>query len=183
MPFFDNDDCQLHYEEYGHGAPLLLVHGLGSSTRDWEYQIPELARHYRVIALDMRGHGRSDKPRERYSIQGFAEDVAALIEHLQLPPVHLVGISMGGMVGFQLLAQQPELALPNCDRAVELDPTGASHDGRGIALSQLGRYEEALARLGRAVELAQECGDADSHDRWLGNLACCLETLCEATTP
>ncbi|MBP8237172.1 MAG: alpha/beta hydrolase, partial [Pseudomonas sp.] len=35
MPFFDNDDCQLHYEEYGHGAPLLLVHGLGSSTRDW----------------------------------------------------------------------------------------------------------------------------------------------------
>ena len=48
----------------------------------------------------------------------------------------------------------------------------------GNLLADLGRYEEALARLGRAVELAQECGDADSHDRWLGNLACCLETLC-----
>lgn len=114
MSYFDNDGCQLHYEEYGHGAPVLLVHGLGSSTRDWEYQIPELARHYRVIALDVRGHGRSDKPRERYSIRSFAEDVAALIEYLQLPQVHLVGISMGGMIGFQLGVDHPELLKSLC---------------------------------------------------------------------
>lgn len=114
MSFFDNDGCQLHYEEYGHGAPVLLVHGLGSSTRDWEYQIPELAHHYRVIVFDVRGHGRSDKPRERYSIKGFADDVAALIEHLQLPPVHLVGISMGGMIGFQLGVDRPELLKSLC---------------------------------------------------------------------
>ncbi|UFQ98782.1 alpha/beta fold hydrolase [Pseudomonas wenzhouensis] len=109
MPYFDNDGCQLHYEDYGHGAPLLLVHGLGSSTRDWEYQIPLLARHYRVLALDVRGHGRSDKPRGSYRIADFADDVVALIEHLQLPPVHLVGISMGGMIGFQLGVDRPEL--------------------------------------------------------------------------
>lgn len=109
MPYFDHDDCQLHYEEYGSGAPLLLVHGLGSSTLDWEYQIPTLSQHYRVISLDLRGHGRSDKPRERYSIAGFAEDVAALIEHLNLPPVHLVGISMGGMTGFQVGVDYPHL--------------------------------------------------------------------------
>jgi pimeloyl-ACP methyl ester carboxylesterase len=109
MSYFDNDGCQLHYEEYGQGAPVLLVHGLGSSTRDWEYQIPELAAHYRVIAIDIRGHGRSDKPRERYSIAGFAEDVSALIEHLGLDRVHLVGISMGGMIGFQLGVERPEL--------------------------------------------------------------------------
>ncbi|OEC36197.1 Pimeloyl-ACP methyl ester carboxylesterase [Pseudomonas cuatrocienegasensis] len=109
MPYFDQDDCQLHYEDYGQGTPLLLLHGLGSSVRDWEYQIPALARHYRVIALDIRGHGRSDKPRERYSIAGFASDVTALIEHLALPPVHLVGLSMGGMIGFQLGVDQPQL--------------------------------------------------------------------------
>lgn len=109
MPYFDNEGCQLHYEDYGHGQPLLLVHGLGSSTRDWEYQIPVLARHYRVIALDVRGHGRSDKPRGAYRIADFANDVAALIEFLQLPPVHLVGISMGGMIGFQLGVDRPEL--------------------------------------------------------------------------
>jgi pimeloyl-ACP methyl ester carboxylesterase len=119
MPYFDNDGCQLHYEEYGQeqngqGTPVLLVHGLGSSTRDWEYQIPVLAEHYRVIAVDIRGHGRSDKPRERYSIAGFAEDVVALIEHLQLAPVHLVGISMGGMIGFQLGVDRPELLSSLC---------------------------------------------------------------------
>lgn len=114
MSYFDHDGCQLHYEEYGKGAPVLLVHGLGSSTRDWEYQLPELAAHYRVVAIDIRGHGRSDKPRERYSIAGFAEDVAALIEHLGLGRVHLVGISMGGMIGFQLGVERPELLQSLC---------------------------------------------------------------------
>lgn len=109
MPYFDNDDCQLHYEDYGHGTPLILVHGLGSSTCDWEYQIPALSQHYRVLAIDVRGHGRSDKPREAYRIADFADDVSALITHLQLPSVHLVGISMGGMIGFQLGVDQPQL--------------------------------------------------------------------------
>ncbi|SFU04767.1 alpha/beta fold hydrolase [Pseudomonas marincola] len=109
MSYFDNDGCQLHYEEYGEGKPLLLVHGLGSSTLDWEYQIGELARHYHVFAIDLRGHGRSDKPREAYSMEIFAADVVALIEHLNLPPVHLVGISMGGMIGFQIASQNVDL--------------------------------------------------------------------------
>jgi len=109
MPHFDHDDCSLHYEEYGRGAPVLLVHGLGSSCQDWEYQIPALAARYRVIAIDVRGHGRSDKPHERYSIAGFSADIEALLEHLQLGPVHLVGLSMGGMIGFQLAVDQPQL--------------------------------------------------------------------------
>ena len=114
MSYFDHAGCRLHYEDVGRGAPVLLVHGLGSSTLDWEYQIPDLAAQYRVIALDIRGHGRSDKPRERYSMAGFAADVAALIKHLQLPQVHLVGISMGGMIGFQLGVDRPELLKSLC---------------------------------------------------------------------
>ncbi|MDX5371977.1 MAG: alpha/beta hydrolase [Pseudomonadaceae bacterium] len=114
MPHFDHGGCRLYYEEHGQGEPLLLVHGLGSSTRDWEYQIPHLARRRRVLSLDLRGHGQSDKPRGRYSMAGFAADVAALIEHLGLPRVHLVGISMGGMVGFQLGVERPELLRSLC---------------------------------------------------------------------
>lgn len=114
MPFFEHDDCSLHYEEYGAGEPVLLLHGLGSSCLDWEYQIPALAARYRVIAMDMRGHGRSDKPRERYSIAGFSADVEALIEHLRLGPVHLIGLSMGGMIGFQLAVDQPRLLKSLC---------------------------------------------------------------------
>ncbi|MBJ7374343.1 MAG: alpha/beta fold hydrolase [Pseudomonas sp.] len=108
MAYFEHESCNLHYEEYGHGAPLLLVHGLGSSTLDWEMQIPALAAHFRVIVPDIRGHGRSDKPRERYSIAGFSADLLALIEHLRLGPVHYVGLSMGGMIGFQLAVDQPQ---------------------------------------------------------------------------
>ncbi|WP_367615312.1 alpha/beta fold hydrolase [Pseudomonas triticicola] len=109
MAYFEHEGCNLHYEEYGHGAPLLLVHGLGSSTLDWEMQIPALAAHYRVIVPDIRGHGRSDKPRERYSIAAFSADLLALIEHLRLGPVHYVGLSMGGMIGFQLAVDQPQV--------------------------------------------------------------------------
>jgi 3-oxoadipate enol-lactonase len=114
MARFDHDGCSLHYEEYGQGPPLLLLHGLGSSCRDWEYQIPAFAAHYRVIALDMRGHGRSDKPRGRYSIRGFSADVEALIEHLNLGQVHVLGLSMGGMIGFQLAVDSPHLLKSLC---------------------------------------------------------------------
>ncbi|RMQ47006.1 Hydrolase, alpha/beta fold protein [Pseudomonas cichorii] len=114
MTFFEHDGCSLHYEEYGQGEPVLLLHGLGSSCQDWEYQIPALAEHYRVIVMDARGHGRSDKPHERYSIKGFSADVEALIEHLHLGPVHVIGLSMGGMVGFQLAVDQPHLLKSLC---------------------------------------------------------------------
>uniref|UniRef100_UPI0013DA3968 alpha/beta fold hydrolase n=1 Tax=Pseudomonas viridiflava TaxID=33069 RepID=UPI0013DA3968 len=108
MAYFEHEGCNLHYEEYGHGAPLLLVHGLGSSTLDWEMQIPALAAHYRVIVPDIRGHGRSDEPREHYSIAGFSADLLALISRLCLGPVHYVVFSMGGMIGFQLAVDQPQ---------------------------------------------------------------------------
>ena len=91
MAWFDHEGCSLHYEEYGHGNPLILIHGLGSSSQDWELQVPVLARHYRLIVVDVRGHGRSDKPRERYSIKGFTFDLIALIEHLNLPAAQQTG--------------------------------------------------------------------------------------------
>jgi 3-oxoadipate enol-lactonase len=114
MSYFEHQGCQLHYEDRGQGEPVLLVHGLGSSIQDWEYQMPHLLQGRRVLAIDLRGHGRSGKPRERYSMAGFAADVAALIDHLGLPQVHLVGISMGGMVGFQLGVDRPELLRSLC---------------------------------------------------------------------
>ncbi|WAH57545.1 alpha/beta hydrolase [Pseudomonas silvicola] len=109
MAFFEHDGCTLHYEEYGQGEPLLLVHGLGSSAQDWEYQVPALAPFFRLIVVDLRGHGRSEKPRERYSIAGFAADLAALLDRLGTGPVHYVGLSMGGMTGFQMAVDYPAL--------------------------------------------------------------------------
>ena len=109
MSYFDQQGCQIYYEDLGRGEPVILIHGLGSSTKDWEYQIPELQKNFRVIAVDVRGHGRSGKPLEAYSIQAFAEDISALIQHLKLHKPHIVGISMGGMIAFQLAVDNPGL--------------------------------------------------------------------------
>ena len=102
-------DLDVHFEERGSGDAILLIHGLGSSTEDWEPQVTELAREYRVVSYDVRGHGQTDKPRGRYSVRQFAEDAAALIETLGLAPVHVIGLSMGGMIAFQLAADYPTL--------------------------------------------------------------------------
>ncbi|MFJ1570436.1 alpha/beta fold hydrolase [Pseudomonas sp. NPDC088322] len=107
MAYFEHEGCTLHYQQYGQGEPLVLLHGLGSSSLDWELQVPLLSQHYRVILLDSRGHGRSDKPTDGYQIATFSEDLLALLEHLQTGPVHLVGLSMGGMIGFQFAVDHP----------------------------------------------------------------------------
>ena len=109
MPIIHVNGIDLYYESHGAGDPVLLVHGLGSSTLDWEAQVAVLARHHRVITFDVRGHGRSAKPKQRYSVALFAEDTAALIRALDFGPMHVVGISMGGMIAFQLAVTAPEL--------------------------------------------------------------------------
>lgn len=109
MPGSDAGKVKIYYEEYGQGKPLLLIHGLGSSCRDWELQIPDFQEHFRVIAPDLRGHGSSPKPPGPYSISQFARDTAALLEELKAFPSHVLGISLGGMVAFQLALDFPEV--------------------------------------------------------------------------
>lgn len=109
MPYLSADDIRLYYEEAGDGDPLLFLHGLGSSTRDWFAQAPHFAEHYRVIRMDLRGHGRSEHPRGPYDITEFSRDVAVCLRRLDAGPAHIVGLSMGGMVSLQLAADALDL--------------------------------------------------------------------------
>ncbi|ATB37618.1 beta-ketoadipate enol-lactone hydrolase [Cystobacter fuscus] len=109
MPMIRLDDLSLHLEESGAGEPVLLLHGLGSSGRDWEFVAPGLATHHRILVPDVRGHGRSDKPAGAYGVPLFARDMAALCARLGVTRVHVVGLSMGGMIGFQLAVECPAL--------------------------------------------------------------------------
>lgn len=109
MPTIHISDIDLYYDVYGDGEPLLFLHGLGSSTRDWELQIPYFIDRFKVIVCDLRGHGRTSKPQGTYSIAQFAGDVASFLSELDLAPVHLVGISMGGMVSFDFAIRFPHL--------------------------------------------------------------------------
>ncbi|MDM8538752.1 alpha/beta hydrolase [Desulfobacterales bacterium HSG17] len=109
MPVLITQDLNIYYEITGKGSPLLLIHGLGSSTRDWESQVKFLSKHFKVIAFDVRGHGKTGKPPGSYSVSMFAKDTANLIRALDISPVHAAGISMGGMIAFQLGIDAPEL--------------------------------------------------------------------------
>lgn len=103
------NDIDTYYEDTGVGDPMFLIHGLGSSSRNWESQVNYFAEKYRVITYDLRGHGRSSKPPGPYSMHTFAKDAAALLTRLETAPAHVVGISMGGMIAFELAVHYPDL--------------------------------------------------------------------------
>jgi non-heme chloroperoxidase len=98
MPFIKTQDgTNIFYREFGQGRPVILIHGWPLNGDMWEYQIPALvAGGNRVITYDRRGFGQSDQPWEGYNYDIFADDLAALIDGLDLRDVSLVGFSMGG---------------------------------------------------------------------------------------
>lgn len=109
MPQLEVNGIQLYYERHGQGTPLLFIHGLGSSTDDWEAQVGHFAPRYQVITFDLRGHGRSAKPDGPYSLPLFAADTAGLLQALGGAAAHVVGVSLGGGVAFQLALDAPAL--------------------------------------------------------------------------
>lgn len=108
MPKIRIRDIDIYYEDTGRGTPLLLIHGLGSSTSGWANQVPEFSQNYRVITFDVRGHGQTEKPQGPYSITMFAKDTVALMDSLEISPAHVVGISMGGAIALQLAVDYPK---------------------------------------------------------------------------
>ncbi len=102
MPKLHIRDIDIYYEIAGRGQPILFIHGLGSSARDWELQAQEFAKSYQVIAFDLRGHGQSDKPAGPYSMAMFAADTVGLLKGLGIDSPHVVGLSLGGGVAFQM---------------------------------------------------------------------------------
>lgn len=90
---------RLHVSERGAGAPIVLLHGLGLSAYSWRKVIPDLAQAHRVVAVDLKGHGISDKPDDgRYGPVDHARAISSLVKHLDLSGVTLVGHSLGGLV-------------------------------------------------------------------------------------
>lgn len=118
MPKIHINGIDLNYEIYGQGEPLLLIHGLGSSLHDWEKQVPDFAKHFQVIACDVRGHGQTDKPPGPYSIPQMTEDIVQFLLALEISRLHIVGVSMGGMIAYQLAVSHPQmvkrLVVVNC---------------------------------------------------------------------
>ncbi|MEZ0480959.1 alpha/beta fold hydrolase [Planococcus sp. SSTMD024] len=107
MPIFTRNDVSLYYEDIGSGQPLLLFHGLTSSSAMFHREINFFRTKRRIIALDSRGHGHSAKP-DSYTLDDHIEDAAALMDHLQLESVDVLGISMGSYIAQGVAARRPE---------------------------------------------------------------------------
>ena len=103
-------DARIYYEVYGSGRPLVLLHGgLFGYIDEFSGVIPKLSRHYTVIAIALRGHGKSDLGQQALSNALFAADSATVIQHVTNEPVELVGFSTGAMASYLLTIAHPEL--------------------------------------------------------------------------
>lgn len=104
------DDPKIAFIDQGSGEQtIILVHGLASNAGFWRYNIPEFAKKYRVIAVDLPGYGKSQKGNYKYSMSFYADQIKRIIEELKLKNVVYVGHSMGGQIGIKLAIKYPEL--------------------------------------------------------------------------
>ncbi|MGQ0550502.1 MAG: alpha/beta fold hydrolase [Armatimonadota bacterium] len=108
MPHATANGISLYYEVAGEGPAVALIGGLGSDGHFWYKQTPALKRHFRVITFDNRGAGRSTAPDAPYTLRMMADDLAGLLDALDVSAAHIVGASMGGFI-----AQEFALAYPD----------------------------------------------------------------------
>jgi pimeloyl-ACP methyl ester carboxylesterase len=148
---FDAKGVTIRYVEQGTGEPVVLVHGLAASAL-LNWQVPgifaALAKDHRVIALDLPGHGGSDKPEkpEAYGSQ-MAEDVVLLLDHLHIQKAHVVGYSLGGMITVKLLTLHPDRVL-----SATIGGMGWVQDGgRNLGLKEGMPVREGGSSLGFVV--------------------------------
>jgi 3-oxoadipate enol-lactonase len=121
MPYAVVNGVRLHYGLEGEGPTVVLLHAVGLDLTCWDAQAPALRPKFRVLRVDLRGHGRSDVPPPPYTLDESAADLHALLTQLQLAPAHVIGLSFGGMVA-QLLA----LDYPDDVRSLVLADTNST---------------------------------------------------------
>jgi pimeloyl-ACP methyl ester carboxylesterase len=110
--FFDSGGLRIHYTDEGAGVPVILVHGF-AATSDQNWRLPGVIRalrcRYRVISMDVRGHGLSGKPHEKCAYgPEMLEDIRRLMDHLGIEKAHLLGYSMGGFISLAFVGRYPE---------------------------------------------------------------------------
>ena len=179
MPTFDSNGVAVAYDAIGDGRPIVLVHGFASSrVRNWKetswYETLVAAGH-RVVALDCRGHGESDKPHDpaAYDVAAMTGDVVRLMDHLGIDRADVMGYSMGGRLATALLAHHAERFA-----SAVLGGVGVEMMGERVGVEPIARTLEAkdAARItdpaGRAFRAFAEQGRND-----LYALAACMRGL------
>ena len=140
MPVVQINDIQMAYTDTGAGRPVVLIHGYPFNRTLWNEQIAALSGSYRVIAPDLRGFGESDSSDGPSTMNRLAQDVAALLDHLEIPRVTIGSLSMGGYVTFAFYKQFASRV-----RALILADTRAQADTEEAKQTREQQAEKALA--------------------------------------
>jgi pimeloyl-ACP methyl ester carboxylesterase len=98
----------IHYEAHGSGAPILLTHGFGATSRMWDEQIEEFTDRYRLILWDLPGHGQSDPPPEPPTANSLTRDILAVLDATETTRVVLGGLGAGGLMALRFWREYPE---------------------------------------------------------------------------
>jgi pimeloyl-ACP methyl ester carboxylesterase len=99
---------EMHYEEYGKGPPMLLLHGFGGCTKNWHPFVEDLSQKFRLIVVDLRGHGSSTNPDKVFTHRQAAADVSQLLDKLEIGVCQAMGMSTGGMILLHMALMQPQ---------------------------------------------------------------------------
>ena len=115
---------KIWYAVYGHGQPVIFLHGGLANANYWGLQVPVVARHYQVIVMDSRGHGRSTRDDRPYGYDLMADDVVGLLDYLKIKRTAVVGWSDGAILGLDLAIRHPERVAKVFAFAANTDPSG-----------------------------------------------------------
>lgn len=109
MPKVQANGLTINYEQQGSGEPLILIPFLTADHACYSFQVPEYAKHFTCIMLDLRGTGESERTAGPYTTEDLADDVAAFMRALEIPTAHVSGLSLGAAVGMWLAAKYPDM--------------------------------------------------------------------------
>ena len=141
MPKLQVNNADIYYEDQGAGADtIVFVHGLLWSGRMFDDQVQALKDRYRCITIDLRGQGQSEVTQTGYDIDTLSEDVAAIIEALELNPCHFLGLSMGGFIGLRLAIRRPNLLKSLMLLETSADPEPKENIGQYRLLNLVARW-------------------------------------------
>lgn len=111
MPKTRADTITINYDQQGSGEPLVLIPYLAADHTCYAFQVPQYAKHFTCISIDLRGTGETDKPQEPYSFEVLADDVASFMHAVGISKAHVCGLSFGASVGTWLAAKYPDKVL------------------------------------------------------------------------
>jgi pimeloyl-ACP methyl ester carboxylesterase len=137
---------KIWYANFGRGEPVILLHGGLANADYWANQVRELQKHYRVIVMDSRGHGRSTRNEQPYGYDLMASDVVALLDFLKVPKAAIIGWSDGAILGLDIAMKHPE-------RVSKLFAFAANSDPSGVAdIAQSPVFNAFIARAEKEYE-------------------------------